>query len=61
MFSVRLNFAGQSVLYSTAYLSGRRQNYLTWPADSRYFGKLIDLPSKIVTYTKYRKTVKIEF
>ena len=29
MFSVRLNFVGQSVLYSTAYLSDRRQNYLT--------------------------------
>ena len=29
MFSVRLNFVGQSVLYSTAYLSDCHQNYLT--------------------------------
>ena len=27
MFSVRLNFVGQLVLYSTAYLSDRHQNY----------------------------------
>ena len=63
MFSadLRLNFVGQSVLYSTAYLSDRYQNYLTRPADRRYFRKLIDLLSKIVTYTRYRKMVKIEF
>ena len=29
MFSVRLNFVGRSVLYSSAYLSHRHQNYLT--------------------------------
>ena len=29
MFIVQLNFVGQSVLYSTAYLSDRHQNYLT--------------------------------
>ena len=28
MFCVRLNFVGQSVLYSSAYLSDRHQNYL---------------------------------
>ena len=50
MLRVRLNFVGQLVLYSGAYLSDRHQIYLTWLVDGWYFMNLIDL----VTYTRQK-------